>query len=145
IIDVTTHLDALDSPLAAQSLRDFADVLTNWYVRRSRDRFWAGDKGGAEWRDAFDTLYTVLETLTRIAAPLAPLVTERVWQGLTGGRSVHLLDWPDAEAFPEDDSLAATMDRVREIASAGLALRKATGKRVRLPLASLTIASADGD
>lgn len=145
IIDVTTHLDALDSPLAAQSLRDFADVLTNWYVRRSRDRFWAGDKGGAEWRDAFDTLYTVLETLTRLAAPLAPLVTERVWQGLTGGRSVHLLDWPDAEAFPEDDSLAATMDRVREIASAGLALRKATGKRVRLPLASLTVVSEDSE
>ncbi|PWB96904.1 isoleucine--tRNA ligase [Salinibacterium hongtaonis] len=145
IIDVTAHLDALDSPLAAQSLRDFADVLTNWYVRRSRDRFWAGENGGAEWRDAFDTLFTVLETLTRLAAPLAPLVTERVWKGLTGGRSVHLLDWPNAEAFPEDDDLASTMDRVREIASAGLALRKSTGKRVRLPLASLTVVSEDSE
>nr|WP_325210673.1 isoleucine--tRNA ligase [Salinibacterium sp.] len=139
VTDVTAHLDALDSPLAANALRDFADVLTNWYVRRSRDRFWAGTD-----KDAFDTLYTVLETLTRLAAPLAPLVSEKVWQGLTGGRSVHLTDWPDAEEFPADATLAATMDRVREIASAGLALRKATGRRVRLPLASLTIVSDDG-
>ncbi|MCW4384661.1 isoleucine--tRNA ligase [Salinibacterium sp. SYSU T00001] len=139
VTDVTAHLDALDSPLAAAALRDFADVLTNWYVRRSRDRFWAGTD-----TDAFDTLYTVLETLTRVAAPLAPLVTETVWKGLTGGRSVHLEDWPDAAAFPADEALAASMDRVREIASAGLALRKATGKRVRLPLASLTVVSDDG-
>ncbi len=58
ICDVTSDLEVLDSPLASEKLRDFADVLTNWYVRRSRDRFWAGDD-----RDAFDTLYTVLETV----------------------------------------------------------------------------------
>jgi isoleucyl-tRNA synthetase len=114
-------------------------VLTNWYVRRSRDRFWSGDTDTAEGRDAFDTLYTVLETLTRLAAPLLPLITERVWKGLTGGRSVHLTDWPDAARFPEDDALVSTMDRVREIASSGLGLRKATGLRVRLPLAELTV------
>jgi isoleucyl-tRNA synthetase len=139
IVDVTTHLEGLDSPLAANSLRDFADVLTNWYVRRSRDRFWSGDTDTAEGRDAFDTLYTVLEALTRLAAPLLPLITERVWKGLTGGRSVHLTDWPDAARFPEDDALVSTMDRVREIASSGLGLRKATGLRVRLPLAELTV------
>jgi isoleucyl-tRNA synthetase len=139
IVEVTADLEALDSPLASAKLRDFADVLTNWYVRRSRDRFWAGDDGSPDWRDAFDTLYTVLETLTRVAAPLAPLVTEEVWRGLTGGRSVHLEDWPDAALFPEDDALVAAMDRVREVASAGLALRKATGRRVRLPLPGLTI------
>ena len=132
--DVTLHLDNLDSPLAANALRDFGDVLTNWYVRRSRGRFWSGDSV-----DAFDTLYTVLETLTRLAAPLLPLVAEKIWKGLTGGRSVHLTDWPDAATFPEDDALVATMDRVREIASSGLGLRKATGLRVRLPLAELTV------
>ncbi len=63
--EVTVDLEALDSPMAAAKLRDFADVLTNWYVRRSRDRFWGGDD-----TDAFDTLYTVLETVTRVAAPL---------------------------------------------------------------------------
>ncbi|HWR86114.1 MAG TPA: class I tRNA ligase family protein, partial [Rhodoglobus sp.] len=134
ICDVTSDLEVLDSPLAAAKLRDFADVLTNWYVRRSRDRFWAGDD-----RDAFDTLYTVLETVTRVAAPLLPLVSEEIWRGLTGGRSVHLQDWPDKTLFPEDDALAAAMDGVREIASAGLALRKSRNLRVRLPLATLTV------
>jgi isoleucyl-tRNA synthetase len=136
--EVTGHLDDLDSPLAAQALRDFADVLTNWYVRRSRDRFWSGED-----RDAFDTLYTVLETLTRAAAPLLPLVSEQVWRGLTGERSVHLTDWPESSAFPADHALTAAMDRVREIASAGLALRKATGNRVRLPLKTLTVVVPD--
>ena len=86
---------ANDVAAACELVRDFLDTLTNWYIRRSRDRFWEGSDTGA-----FDTLYTVLETLTRVAAPLIPLVSERVWQGLTGGRSVHLQDWPDAAAYP---------------------------------------------
>jgi isoleucyl-tRNA synthetase len=139
ITATTEELEALDSPLAAEKLRDFADVLTNWYVRRSRDRFWQGDK------DAFDTLYTVLETVARVAAPLAPLVTEEIWRGLTGGRSVHLEDWPDASGFPDEGELVAELDYVREIASAGLALRKARGLRVRLPLAGLTVVTGRTD
>jgi isoleucyl-tRNA synthetase len=134
VIEVTQQLDALDAPLAAAALRDFADVLTNWYVRRSRDRFWAGDD-----RDAHDTLFTVLETLARLSAPLAPLVAEEVWRGLTGGESVHLTDWPTPADFPADESLVDAMDRVRAIASSGLALRKAQGLRVRLPLQTLTV------
>ncbi len=137
--EVTTELEDFDSPFAAARLRDFADVLTNWYVRRSRDRFWQGDP------DAFDTLYTVLETVTRVAAPLIPLVAEEMWRGLTGGRSVHLEDWPDAAAFPEDHALVAEMDYAREIASAGLALRKVRNLRVRLPLAKLTVVTARDD
>ena len=120
--------------MASAALRDFADVLTNWYVRRSRERFWDGSD-----TDALDTLYTVLETLSRLAAPLAPLVTEEVWRGLTGEESVHLTDWPEASSFPENDELVTTMDTVRDVASAGLAVRKAHGLRVRLPLTSLTI------
>jgi isoleucyl-tRNA synthetase len=138
ITDVTNDLESFDSPLASAKLRDFAEILTNWYVRRSRDRFWAGDD-----RDAFDTLYTVLETVTRVAAPLIPLVGEEIWQGLTGGRSVHLEDWPLAELFPANPSLVAAMDLVREVASAGLALRKSKGLRVRLPLARLTVVTAE--
>ena len=140
ISEVTEQFEALDSPTAAARLRDFADVLTNWYVRRSRDRFWAGTD-----TDAFDTLFTVLETVTRVAAPLIPLIGEEIWRGLTGGRSVHLTDWPDAALFPEDDALVAAMDRVREVASSALALRKATGRRVRLPLSALTIVTRDAD
>ncbi len=137
--EVTIDLEALDSTLAAAKLRDFADVLTNWYVRRSRDRFWTGVVDDGENSEAFDTLFTVLETFCRVAAPLLPLVTERIWQGLTGGRSVHLTDWPDAGLFPADDDLVDAMDRIRAISSTVLSLRKQAGLRVRLPLARLTV------
>ena len=141
--DVQADLDALDTTTASARLRDFADVLTNWYVRRSRDRFWTGVHADGRGAEAFDTLYTVLETLTRVAAPLAPLVTESVWQGLTGGRSVHLTDWPDAAEFPADDDLVAAMDEVRAVTSSALALRKQAKLRVRLPLTRLTVVSAN--
>ncbi|MGO2112372.1 MAG: class I tRNA ligase family protein, partial [Pseudoclavibacter sp.] len=148
VAEVAADFEALDSTTAAGRLRDFADVLTNWYVRRSRDRFWAGvgeaaGGTGAPGTDAFDTLYTVLETVARVAAPLAPLVTETVWRGLTGGRSVHLEDWPDASAFPSDDALEAAMDGVRDVTSAALALRKQAQLRVRLPLSTLTVVTPD--
>jgi len=142
---VTDDLDALDSTLAAGKLRDFADVLTNWYVRRSRDRFWEGVGDDGSNREAFDTLYTVLETVARVSAPLLPLVSERIWQGLTGGRSVHLTDWPDATLFPSGVSLMDAMDRIRAISSTALSLRKQAGLRVRLPLASLTVVSHNAD
>lgn len=140
---VTADLEALDSTLAAAKLRDFADVLTNWYVRRSRDRFWEGVGEDGSGTEAFDTLYTVLETVTRVAAPLLPLVSERIWKDLTGGRSVHLTDWPEAAEFPADDALVDAMDRIRAISSTALSLRKQAGKRVRLPLASLTVVAHD--
>ncbi|WP_241981977.1 isoleucine--tRNA ligase [Cryobacterium ruanii] len=139
IVGVTNDLEVLDSTVAAARLRDFADVLTNWYVRRSRDRFWGGAAEGATAHEAFDTLYTVLETVCRVTAPLLPLVTERIWQGLTGGRSVHLEDWPDATLFPADDELVTAMDQVRLISSTVLSLRKQAGLRVRLPLTNLTV------
>ncbi len=140
---VTEDLDDFDTTLAAQKLRDFGDVLTNWYVRRSRDRFWSGVDVDGNGREAFDTLFTVLETVTRLAAPLLPLMSDQVWRGLTGGRSVHLADWPEAAEFPADDALVAAMDAVREISGAALALRKQAGRRVRLPLANLTIVTTD--
>lgn len=143
--EVTGHLDNFDTPLAAAALRDFADVLTNWYVRRSRDRFWAGVAADGSGSAAFDTLYTVLETLTRVAAPFLPLVTERIWKDLTGGRSVHLTDYPEADALPADEALVRAMDQVRAISSTSLALRKKAGLRVRLPLASLTVVAAGSE
>ncbi|HVL83082.1 MAG TPA: isoleucine--tRNA ligase [Pseudonocardia sp.] len=148
--EVTVAMETHDIAGACERIRDHAEVLTNWYVRRSRDRFWAGDA------DAIDTLHTVLEVTARVAAPLLPLTTEKVWQGLTGGRSVHLADWPPTGAsaegastrpdvLPRDVALVAAMDRVRQVASAALSLRKARGLRVRLPLAALTVAAADAD
>ena len=137
--EVTAALDVHDIAGACERVRDHAETLTNWYVRRSRDRFWAGDA------DAVDTLHTVLEVTARVAAPLLPLTTEQIWRGLTGGRSVHLTDWPAADLLPHDDALVTAMDRVRQVASSALSLRKARGLRVRLPLARLTVAAADAD
>ncbi|MBN9630218.1 MAG: isoleucine--tRNA ligase [Actinobacteria bacterium] len=142
---VTADLEGLDSTLASAKLRDFADVLTNWYVRRSRDRFWTGVTDDGTGTEAFDTLYTVLETVTRVAAPLLPLISERIWKDLTGGRSVHLTDWPEADVFPADDALVDAMDRIRAISSTTLSLRKQSGRRVRLPLASLTVVAGDAE
>ncbi|AMM33002.1 isoleucyl-tRNA synthase [Sinomonas atrocyanea] len=127
------HLDAYDISTACDVLREYLDMLTNWYVRRSRQRFFDEDA------DAFDALFTALEAVCRVAAPLLPLVTEEIWRGLTGGRSVHLTDWPDAALFADDPALVEQMDRTQAVCSAGSSLRKAAKLRVRLPLAAMTV------
>ncbi|MFT4147851.1 MAG: isoleucine--tRNA ligase [Micrococcaceae bacterium] len=131
--DMQQQLDAFEISGACDTLRQYFDMLTNWYVRRSRQRFWDDDT------DAFDTLYTCLKTATEVAAPLLPLLSEEIWQGLTGGRSVHLSDWPQLD-ISEDEDLVNTMDSVRSICSTAAALRKAEKLRVRLPLQKLTVA-----
>ncbi|ULE32685.1 isoleucine--tRNA ligase [Mycobacterium sp. IDR2000157661] len=132
--DLTAALDVCDISGACDQLRQFTEALTNWYVRRSRSRFWEEDP------DAIDTLHTVLEVTGRLAAPLLPLITEVIWRGVTGERSVHLTDWPAEGLLPKDPDLVATMDLVREVASAASSLRKAKKLRVRLPLPKLTVA-----
>jgi isoleucyl-tRNA synthetase len=132
--DLTESLDVCDISGACDELRQFTEALTNWYVRRSRSRFWDEDP------DAIDTLHTVLEVASRLAAPLLPLVTEVIWRGVTGERSVHLTDWPGAGELPADPELVAAMDQVREVCSAASSLRKAKKLRVRLPLPKLTVA-----
>ena len=146
---------------ACAAVSDFIDVLTNWYIRGSRDRFWNEDE------TAFNTLYTALEVFMRTIAPLAPMEAEAVWRGLTGGESVHLADWPylvepqtlcDGEKNPKagevtelgavlasDDALVAAMDKVREVVSSTLSLRKAEQLRVRQPLANLTVVAENID
>ncbi|WP_439660868.1 isoleucine--tRNA ligase [Lentzea sp. HUAS TT2] len=133
--DVQAAMDVYDISGACQLVREYLEVLTNWYVRRSRQRFWDGEQ------DAIDTLHTVLEVVTRVTAPLLPYTTEVVWRGLTGGRSVHLTDFPSVSDVPADDALVAAMDEVRDVCSTALSLRKANKLRVRLPLARLTVAS----
>ena len=133
--DTTVSMDAYDLFNACQQVRTFLDVLTNWYIRRSRNRFWSGDQ------QAIDTLHTVLDVLTRVAAPLLPLITEQVYIGLTGNRSVHLTVWPVAADIPVNNELVVVMDQVRDVCSTTLSLRKSHSRRVRLPLASLTVAS----
>ena len=137
VADSTAALDAYDLYGACETVERFLDTLTNWYIRRSRERFWSGDQ------DAIDTLHTALVCLCRVSAPLLPLISEHVHGGLTGGASVHLLDWPEAGAFPVDEDLSRGMALVRDACSTLLSLRKSEGLRVRLPLASATVATPD--
>ena len=140
VAGVTDALDDTDIARACDEVRWFCDVLTNWYVRRSRQRFWEGDEAHPE---AFNTLYTVLEALTRVTAPLLPMLSEVIWRGLTGERSVHLADFPVADDFPADNDLVTAMDSMRGVCSATNSIRKAHKLRNRLPLPKLTVAMAD--
>ncbi|NMM93978.1 mupirocin-resistant isoleucine--tRNA ligase [Bifidobacterium oedipodis] len=136
---------------ACDAAADFIDVLTNWYIRNTRARFQSGDE------TAFNTLYTVLEAFMRVLAPLAPMEAESVWRGLTGGESVHLADWPFVvdqttgeptelgRVLVDDPALVAAMEKVREVVSGTLSLRKAVQIRVRQPLAKLTVVAEDVD
>ena len=146
LVEQTQHsLDNFYISDACDAVSDFIDVLTNWYIRNTRERFGAGDE------QAFNTLYTVLETFMRVLAPLAPMEAEAVWRGLTGGESVHLADWPflkdkltgettELGAVLQDDAaLVAAMEKVREVVSGTLSMRKAKQIRVRQPLAKLTV------
>ncbi|WP_307841347.1 isoleucine--tRNA ligase [Streptomyces endocoffeicus] len=135
--ETTRAMESHDLAAACALMRDFLDALTNWYIRCSRARFAGGDT------DAIDTLHTVLEILCRLMAPLLPMISEHVWRGLTGERSVHLTDWPAESELPADDPLVAAVERTRQIVSTTLALRRADGLRIRLPLARLTVACDD--
>ncbi|WP_058235499.1 isoleucine--tRNA ligase [Devriesea agamarum] len=136
---VRQSMDDCDIPGATETIRSYLDTMTNWYVRRSRERFWQGRE------EALDVLYTCLETLLRVTAPLAPMVTEKTWQNLTGGRSVHLTDFPDPDLFPCDPELVTRMDRVRDVCSVANGLRKTNGLRARLPLSELIVVAAGAE
>ena len=134
-------LDAYDSASACEAVAGFVEVLNNWYIRRNRERFWASNEEGisTDKQAAYDTLYTVLVTLCRAAAPLLPLVTEAVHRGLTNEESVHLADFPDVSALPKDAALVADMDTVRDACTAILSIRSTENIRVRQPLSSATL------
>ncbi|MEL6981146.1 MAG: isoleucine--tRNA ligase, partial [Actinomycetota bacterium] len=151
----TERFDSYDLAGAADDIQAFLDALTNWYIRRSRERFWntteSGDAGTVD-ADALDTLYTVLRTLARVAAPLLPYLAEEIWTGLAGDTetndsspSVHLEDWPDLATLPADPDLVRSMDRLRDAASSALSLRDERGLRIRLPLAKATIAGVGSE
>ena len=136
---VTRAMDVYDLPAACQEISSFTDALNNWYIRRSRERFWRAEKD-QDKQDAYDTLFAVLTTVLKVAAPFLPLIAEEIYRGLTGETSVHLADWPDVSRFPKDDALVADMDLARDVCSSALALRKAKDLRVRQPLKTLTVA-----
>jgi isoleucyl-tRNA synthetase len=155
---MTERLDAYDHFPAAQELSRLVDAVSNWYVRRSRDRFWAGGKadGGPETNpdklDAYWTLYETLLTIARLAAPFVPFVTEEMWRNLAvapfGSRvpeSVHLTDYPAGDAALVDRDLVPRMALVRDVASLGRAARAAEKLKVRQPLAKVEVILAAAD
>ena len=139
--DVTAAMDNFDTQRAGSLVAQFVDDLSNWYVRRSRRRFWAGDAA------ALTTLHETLEVLTRLMAPLTPFITERVWQDVVrpvtpdAADSVHLATWPEPEAAAIDDDLSAQMALARRIVELGRAARSEARVRTRQPLRRALVGS----
>ncbi len=136
---VTAAMDIYDIPTACAVIEDFLEILTNWYIRRNRRRFWKSESD-TDKKDAYDTLYTVLVTFSRMAAPLLPFTSEAIYRNLTGGRSVHLSDWPTAEELTMNADVLSKMDVVRRVCSLGHAVRNQARVRVRQPLPEVMLA-----
>ncbi|MDD3669275.1 MAG: isoleucine--tRNA ligase [Alphaproteobacteria bacterium] len=132
---VRASMAAYDINRACADCTDFLDILNNWYIRRSRARFWDGTDA-----QAFDTLYTILTTLARVMAPLMPMLCDCVFRGLTGRESVHLEDYPDVSGLPQAPDLIEQMDLARAVSSAAKAIREENRLRNRLPLKSMRVA-----
>ncbi len=141
---LTARLEANDIPGAYGLIGPFLEVSNNWHIRRNRARFW-GSEVTADKRDAFDTLYTMLVTVSTALAPLMPFVTETIYRGLTGADSVHLAAWPDVSGFPQEEALIRDMDLARDVCGAGLSTRVRQQIRLRQPLRALTIAHPEVD
>jgi len=139
---MTAFMDEYDIPRACSLVEDFLEILTNWYIRRNRRRFWKSESD-SDKKDAYDTLYTVLVTLCRMAAPLLPFVAESMYRTLTGERSVHLTDWPEPAELVMDEEVLQRMDVVRRICSLGHAVRNQSRIRVRQPLPEVLLAGKD--
>ncbi|MCX5572268.1 isoleucine--tRNA ligase [Kaistia nematophila] len=136
---IDAAMERLDLAGATSAFPPFIEALNNWFIRRSRERFWKAEKD-ADKQAAYDTLYTVLVTMTRALAPFLPFLTEHIHRALVDGESVHLANWPDASALVDDKALVERMDLARTVASAALSIRTVKNLRTRLPLRSLTIA-----
>lgn len=136
--EVEKYMDGYDIPNAVKPILPFIEDASNWYVRRSRRRFWkSGDD--ADKNNAYRTLHYVLVQLSQIIAPFTPFLAEELYQKLTGGESVHLLDWPKAGRVNE--LVVSDMETVRDYVNAGLSLRAKEHIKVRQPLASVTVPS----
>ncbi len=137
-LDVKSSLLAYDIQGSVGSLESLIDALTNWYIRRSRRRFWrSGDD--ADKRAAYETLHQALVTVSEIAAPLIPFVSEVMYKNLTGRESVHLASWPEPDQGTIDFSLLDRMSTVREVVTMGLSLRGAANIKVRQPLRQILV------
>ena len=146
---VVTQMDAYDNYGACSSIHQFVDALSNWYVRRSRDRFWSSDKESPDKLDAYWTLYECLLTSAKMIAPFTPFLAETLWRNLAGvfeeraTESVHLCDYPPGDEEVIDRQLSERMAQLREIASLGRSARMGNKMKVRQPLAKVEVILAD--
>jgi isoleucyl-tRNA synthetase len=149
IAAVTERMDAYDNFGAGQAITEFVDGLSNWYVRRCRDRFWAKDKRSPDKLDAYWTLYECLVETAKLIAPFTPFIAEAMWRNLAGvfgedaAQSVHLCDYPECDASLVNAELSERMGLVRLIASLGLRARQEASLKVRQPLAKVEVILAD--
>ncbi len=137
--EVTEHLDAYDLQKAIDPIVTFIDSLNNWYIRRSRRRFWKSEND-ADKKQAYQTLYAVLLTLTKVAAPIIPFTTEEIYRNLKGEDdpdSVHLCDYPQADSSKRDRDLERKMATTRQVVSLGRALRTMHNLKIRQPLSAI--------
>lgn len=142
---VIQRMDAYDNYNACAAINQFVDGLSNWYVRRSRDRFWSAEKDAPEKLDAYWTLYECLVTVSKVIAPFVPFLAETLWQNLAGvfggkaAESVHLCDFPQADTDRIEPLLSEQMETLREIASLGRNARMNEKLKVRQPLAAVEV------
>jgi len=137
-VEVQKYMNIYDIPSAVKPILPFIEDASNWYVRRSRRRFWkSGDD--VDKNNAYRTLHYVLTHLAQIMAPFTPFLAEELYQKLTGGESVHLLDWPTPGRVNE--LVVEDMETVREYVNIGLSIRAKERQKVRQPLASVTVPS----
>jgi len=148
VTSVETNMDAFDSQSSYSAISDFFEILNNWYIRRSRNRFWKSEKDQDKIA-AYNTLYTCLEVMSKAMSSLLPLISEHIYLGLTNGRtnneSVHLTDFPTLDQIKIDEDLVNVMDQVQDICSTALFIRNAENIRVRQPLSTLKIITQESD
>ena len=136
--NISNALDEYDTNKATDEVSDFFEILNNWYIRRNKERFWKSEKD-EDKISAYNTLYTVLDIMSRAAAPLLPLTLEEIYKGLGNEKSVHLQDYPDLSKLDNYHSLIELMDEVRDICNAAHAIRNRINIRIRHPLSELRI------
>ncbi len=144
ISDIETAMEKYEVTEATRPIVKFMDNLTNWYIRRSRKRFWKSENDGDKM-EAYETLYEVLVTLSQVVAPFMPFVTEEIYKNLTSQESVHLTDFPTADSSLIDTDLNHDMDLCQKIINLGLSLRTAQKIRVRQPLQSISTGESLSD
>jgi len=135
---IENSMDQFDTVEAYAAITDFFEALNNWYIRRSRSRFWKTEQD-ADKLSAYNTLYTSLEVMMKAMSSLLPLISENIYRSLTGGPSVHLEDFPNVDSIKIEENLVKAMDQVLDICNAALFIRSEENIRIRQPLSKLLI------